>query len=70
MHRIRLVTQHYTRADEGGWLPVAGTITMCDLQRSPRWFTKHPRPRPTDDTRTSCRQAGNPTDERRSGLAL
>lgn len=48
VHRIRLVTQHYTRADEGGWLPVPGTITMSDVQRSPRWFTDHPKAPPTN----------------------
>lgn len=50
VHRIRLVTQHYTRADEGGWLPVADTIALCDLQHSPRWFTDHPKATPTDGT--------------------
>lgn len=50
VHRIRLVTQHYTRADGGDWVPVPGTITMSELQRSPRWFTDHPRQPPTDGT--------------------
>lgn len=50
VHRLRLVTQHYTRAGEGGWLPVADTITLCDLQRSPRWFTEHPKAPPPDGT--------------------
>lgn len=50
VHRIRLLTQHYTRVDERGWLPVPGTITMSEVQRSPRWFTDHPRQPPTDGT--------------------
>ncbi|MGH3696049.1 MAG: DUF6578 domain-containing protein [Pseudonocardiaceae bacterium] len=48
VNRLRLVTQHYAKLAERSWQPVPGTVTLTDIQRSPRWFTDAP-PAPLAD---------------------
>lgn len=55
VNRLQAVTQQYIWvATEWCWTPVPSTITLTDIQHSPRWFTDYLPASPVDgDTRVS-----------------